>query len=144
MKDTLKSIGQTRTILVGMEATAHYWYGLHDFLRRQGYQVAVLNPIQTAQQAKKNIRKCKTDKVDAIHIATLIKNGDYKAALIPSELAMTCRQLSRLRYRLVEQRARLKQFIWYGRNMKHFFPIPFVLLVKHYFTQHLCLKMFLS
>ncbi len=112
LKDTLKSIGQTRTILVGMEATAHYWYGLHDFLRRQGYQVAVLNPIQTAQQAKKNIRKCKTDKVDAIHIATLIKNGDYKAALIPSELAMTCRQLSRLRYRLVEQRARLKQFIW--------------------------------
>lgn len=110
--DCLKSIGQIRTVLIGMEATAHYWYGAHDFLRRQGYQVVVLNPIQTAQQAKKSIRKCKTDKIDAFHIATLIKNGDYKAAVVPSELAMTCRQLSRLRYRLVEQGACLKQLIW--------------------------------
>lgn len=31
-----------------MEATAHYWNSLHDFLVRAGYQVAVLNPIQTA------------------------------------------------------------------------------------------------
>jgi len=100
------------TQLVGMEATAHYWYGLHDFLGRHGYQVAVVNPIQTAQQAKKGIRKRKTDKLDAFHIAVLLKNGEYRAALVPGELGMTCRQLTRLRYRLVEQTASLKQLIW--------------------------------
>ena len=109
---SLKNIGPSYTILVGMEATAHYWYSLHDFLVRHGYQVAVLNPIQTAQQAKKGIRKRKTDKLDAFHIAVLLKNGEYKAALVPGELAMTCRQLTRLRYRLVEQTASLKQLIW--------------------------------
>jgi transposase len=115
LRETLKSIGQTRTFLVGMEATAHYWYSLHDDLTRQGYHVAVLNPIQTAQQAKKAIRKCKTDKVDARHIATLIKNGDYKPALVPGPLAMTCRQLTRLRMRLIQQNAMLKQLIWSDR-----------------------------
>ncbi len=47
----LKQTGRTKSILTGMEATGHYWYSLHDFLTRQGYAVAVLNPIQTAQQA---------------------------------------------------------------------------------------------
>ena len=31
---SLKDIGPSRSLLVGMEATAHYWYSLHDFLRR--------------------------------------------------------------------------------------------------------------
>ena len=112
LRETLKGIGQIRTFLVAMEATAHYWYGLHDALTRQGYHVVVLNPIQTAQQAKKDIRKRKTDKIDAFHIATLVKNGDYKPALVPSPLAMTCRQLTRLRVRLIQQNAALKQLIW--------------------------------
>lgn len=110
--DCLKNTGRTGAILIGMEATGHYWYSLHDFLTRHGYQVAVLNPIQTALQARKSIRKCKTDKIDAGHIATLLKNGEYKAALVPDELGMTCRQLTRLRYRLIHQNAKLKQLIW--------------------------------
>jgi len=109
---SLKNIGLSHTIMLGMEATAHYWYSLHHFLVRHGYHVAVLNPIQTAQQAKKGIRKRKTDKLDAFHIAALLKNGEYKAALMPGELGMTCRQLTRLRCRLVQQTASLKQLIW--------------------------------
>jgi transposase len=107
----LKQSGRTRSILAGMEATGHYWYGLHDFLTRHGYTVAVLNPIQTAQQAKQTIRKCKTDKYDAFHIANLLRSGQYKAAVVPGELAMTCRLLSRLRYRMVRQSAMIKQLV---------------------------------
>jgi transposase len=73
--------------------------------------VAVLNPIQTARQAKREIRKRKTDKLDAFRIAVLLKNGSYRSALIPGELAMTCRQVTRLRYRLVRQQTRLKQLV---------------------------------
>jgi transposase len=107
----LKQTARTKSILTGMEATGHYWYSLHDFLIRQGYTVAVLNPIQTAQQAKQAIRKCKTDKHDAFHIATLLRTAQYKAALVPGELAMTCRQLTRLRYRIVRQGALIKQLL---------------------------------
>jgi transposase len=94
-----------------MEATGHYWYALHDFLVAQGYTVAVLNPIQTAQQAKQAIRKCKTDKFDAFHIATLLRTNQYKPAIVPGELAMTCRQLTRLRYKMVRQSALIKQLV---------------------------------
>lgn len=108
----LKQAGGSKKISIAMEATGHYWYSLHDFLVRQGYPVAVLNPIQTAQQAKKGIRKSKTDKIDARHIATLLKNGEQRAALVPGELAMSCRQLTRLRYTQVQQGAKLKQLLW--------------------------------
>jgi len=107
----LKETGNSKTILIGMEATGHYWYSLHDFLIRQGYTVVVLNPIQPAQQAKQAIRKCKTDKYDAFHIASLLRSGQYRPALVPGELGMTCRQLTRLRYRLIGQSTRIKQLI---------------------------------
>jgi transposase len=106
-----KAGGQDR-VLTAMEATGHYWYSLHDFLARQGYTVAVLNPIQTAQQARKGIRRCQTDKIDARHIATLIKNGEHRPTLVPGELAMTCRQLTRLRYDLIRRVSRIKQTLW--------------------------------
>lgn len=108
----LKDAGRRTQILVGMEATGHYWYGLRDFLAGKGYEVVVLNPIQTRQQAKKDIRKRKTDRIDARHIARLLKNGEHKVTLVPGDFAMTCRQLTRLRYKHIGQVARLKQLLW--------------------------------
>jgi transposase len=108
----LQAAGGPRRVQVGLEATGHYWYSLRDFLVGHDYAVVTLNPIQTAQQAKKGIRKRKTDRTDAGHIATLLRNGDYKAALVPGALAMTGRQLTRLRYRLIGQMSRLKQQLW--------------------------------
>jgi len=116
----LQQAGGPAQVLVGMEATGHYWYALHDFLTRHGYQVAVLNPIQTAQQARQGIRKSKTDRLDAHHIAILLKNGEYRPALIPGELAMTCRQLTRLRYAMVRQTSRIKQLI--GSRLQPVWP----------------------
>jgi len=104
----LQEAGPSNPPLVGMEATGHYWYALRDFLVGRGYDVVVLNPIQTHQQARKDIRKRKTDKIDARHIATLIKNGEHKPALVPDDFAMTCRLVTRLRYRTVGTIARLK------------------------------------
>jgi len=99
----LVDAGGPAKVLIGMEATGHYWLSLHEFLTTRGYKVEVLNPIQTAQQAKKGIRTAKTDKIDTKPIAVVIKNGDYRSAIIPGELAYTCRQLTRLRYWLINQ-----------------------------------------
>jgi transposase len=109
--DCLQQTGRKHTVLVGMEATGHYWYSLHYTLTQQGYTVKVLNPIQTARQAEREVRKRKTDKWDAHRIAVLLKNGNYRSALIPGELAMTCRQATRLHCRLIHQQTRLKQLI---------------------------------
>ncbi|NIM49572.1 MAG: IS110 family transposase [Gemmatimonadales bacterium] len=108
----LKDAGRRTQILVGMEATGHYWYALRDFLVGKGYEVVVLNPIQPKQQARKDIRVRKTDKIEARHIARLLKNSEHKVTIVPGDFAMTCRQLTRLRYKLIGQVARLKQLLW--------------------------------
>lgn len=110
--ERLKEVGGPSKVAIAMEATGHYWYSLHDFLDRHRYHVAVLNPIQTAKQVTKGIRKSQTDKIDAHHIAVLLKNGEHRPALIPGELGMTCRQLTRLHHAMVRQAARIKQLLW--------------------------------
>jgi transposase len=110
--DRLKGLGRPADTLVGLEATGPYWYSLHEFLAGHGYAVIVLNPIQTAREGKKAIRKCKTDKRDARSIAVLLKNGTRPPTLIPDDQAMTCRQLTRTRYALVQKMTRAKLQLW--------------------------------
>lgn len=110
--DRLKEVGGPAKVGIAMEATGHYWYSLHDFLIRHRYAVAVLNPIQTAKQVTKSIRKTQTDRIDAHHIAVLLKNGEQRPALVPSELGMTCRQLTRLHHTMVNQQSRIKRVLW--------------------------------
>jgi len=105
----LHEAGGPRRVLVAMEATGHYWYSLHDFVVARSYEAVVLNPLQTALQARKAIRKRKTDRIDAGHIATLIKNGEHRPAIVPGDLAVTCRQVTRLRYALLVHLRRIKQ-----------------------------------
>ena len=110
--DRLKEVGGPPKVAIAMEATGHYWYSLHDFLVRHRYHVAVLNPIQTAKQVTKGIRKTQTDRIDAHHIAVLLRNGEQRPALIPGELGMTCRQLTRLYQGMVNQQSRIKRVLW--------------------------------
>jgi transposase len=62
---------QPQTFLIGMEATGDYWKNLYHFLLNQknGYHVTVINPFQTRAFAKGELRRAKTDPVDAKDIA---------------------------------------------------------------------------
>ena len=50
--------------LVGMESTGHYGENLINFLHNKGFQIGIINPIQTDTLRNSNIRKTKTDKID--------------------------------------------------------------------------------
>jgi transposase len=131
LRQHLQAHGQGIEVLVGMEATGHYWYALHDQIGRWNYPRIVLNPLQTAQQAKNAIRKHKSDTRDAWHIACLVQSGQGKPAVIPGELAMTCRQLTRLWYTLMGQRTRINRCCFpnsngCGRNSKATSPMSLV------------------
>ena len=103
----LQSLGGT--VIIGLEATGHYWLALYDDLTHNGYQVIVLNPLQVAAYRKSGIRKVKSDATDAVWI------GDYIriANLPPSEqnlpVFLQLRELSRFRFRLTEQVGNLKR-----------------------------------
>jgi transposase len=128
LRQRLDDTRRGKPLLIGMEATGHYWYALHEYLTsappaapgQEGHPVVVLNPLQTAQQSRKQIRKAKTDKKDARVIATLMKNGDFRRTVIPGEAATTCRQLTRLWFALGCQRTRVKQLI--GSTLEWLWP----------------------
>ena len=57
-----------KSVIIGLESTAHYGDNLVRYLVANDYQVCVLNPIQTSSRRKDRIRKTKTDKVDTLVI----------------------------------------------------------------------------
>ena len=106
----LKPLGAPARILIGMEATGHYWMPLYFELQRRGYESIVINPIQTRAQFRSRIRKTKTDKLDARSIARLVLKGEARAARIPDENIFELRLLTRHRWRLTGLCGDLQRF----------------------------------
>ena len=52
----LKSLDKTK-ILIGLESTAHYGENIISYLFNLNYKIGLINPIQTANLRKSNIRK---------------------------------------------------------------------------------------
>lgn len=97
-------------IEVGMEATGHYWLSLYSFLVERGFIVHVVNPIQTDGWRKgTEIRKRKTDAIDSVLIAELIRYGDFLETTLSDENIMSLRNLSRFRQYLVSSIGDLKR-----------------------------------
>lgn len=97
-------------IEIGMEATGHYWLSVYSFLVENGYTVHVVNPIQTDGWRKgTEIRKHKTDIIDSVLIADLIRYGDFAETTLADEDTMSLRNLSRFRNYLVSSIGDLKR-----------------------------------
>jgi len=62
-------LGSPDDCLVALEATGHYWRNLFVALIAKDYVVAVLNPLRTARFAEEELRRTKTDAIDALGIA---------------------------------------------------------------------------
>lgn len=65
-------------LIFGLESTAHYGENIIHFLFNLDFNVAVINPFQTASLRKSNIRITKTDKVDTFLIAKCLSLGSYR------------------------------------------------------------------
>lgn len=90
-------------VMVGLEATGHYWLSLYDVLTRQGYPVAVINPLQIAAYRKSGVRKVKNDRTDAVWIADFVRIANLPASSRDIPTLLQLRELSRFRYWLSEQ-----------------------------------------
>ena len=90
------------TVIIGMEATGHYWLSVHEFLISVGYTVKVINPIQSEAFRKMYIRQTKNDSKDSFLIAQIMRFGQYSATTLSEEIVVAMRQLSRYRLALVD------------------------------------------
>ncbi|MGN0106654.1 MAG: IS110 family transposase, partial [Hominilimicola sp.] len=64
--------------LIGMESTAHYAENLTCFLYSRGFNVCIINTIQTSTLRKTNIRKTQTDSVDKYLIIKALTMNQYR------------------------------------------------------------------
>lgn len=95
------SIGKAN-IIIGMEATGHYWLSVYEHLTGQGYDVRVINPIQSDAFRKMYIRQTKNDSKDSFIIAQVMRFGQYSQTTLSDENTVAMRQLTRFRMALVD------------------------------------------
>ena len=89
-------------VIIGMEATGHYWLSVYAFFLELGYNVKVINPIQSEAFRKMYIRQTKNDSKDSYIIAQIMRFGEYSATSLSDENIIALRQLSRYRLALVD------------------------------------------
>ncbi|HFD8358856.1 TPA: IS110 family transposase [Enterococcus faecalis] len=95
---------------VGMEATGHYWLSLYSYLAQKNFTVRVINPIQTdGWRQGVEIRKRKTDIIDSLLIADLLRYGDFVETSLSNEDYLSLRNLSRFRSYLISSIGDLKR-----------------------------------
>lgn len=106
----LKLIPFKNKLEIGMEATGHYWLSLYSYLVEKNFTVRVINPIQTdGWRQGIEIRKRKTDIIDSLLIADLLRYGDFVETSLSNEDYLSLRNLSRFRSYLVSSIGDLKR-----------------------------------
>jgi hypothetical protein len=95
-------LGEPSDAFVAMEATGHYWQNLFAFLHTAGFEVALLNPTRTARFAGEDLRRAKTDALDALGIARFAQQKRPGPTPLTDEATLELRELVRLRDRLVQ------------------------------------------
>lgn len=96
---------------VCMEATGSYWRDLAMALHKSSITVSVVNPSRTALFARSQLRRTKTDRVDAEMIAQFCLTQGPDAWQPPAQEILELRGLLSYRELLVADRTRLKQAI---------------------------------
>ncbi|HEU0251076.1 MAG TPA: IS110 family transposase [Solirubrobacteraceae bacterium] len=95
--------------VVVMESSGHYWFNLASHLRRRGYPVAVVNPLQAKYFAKSRLQRSKSDPADARTLAALGTHDQPRIGepLVGAEL----KEAARFAMRLVREQAQVCQRI---------------------------------
>ena len=88
-----------------LESTGIYHYPLFCYLRDKGFNCSVINPIITKNSTNMNIRKVHNDRFDSKKAALVGLKPDLKVSLMPSDLALNCRNLCREYYDLMDNRS---------------------------------------
>ena len=136
-------------IVIGMEATGHYWLNLYTAILSRDMEAHVINPIQTDAIRRMNIRKTKTDSVDCRYVAQVIRIGEYTDVAVQEADIAELRQLCRYRYGLVDSVSALKNqvtgildriFPEYKTLFSDIFGVTSMELLKRYTTPENILK----
>lgn len=134
---------------IGMEATGQYWLALYSFLFAEGFNISVINPIQSDSLRSFYIRQTKTDSVDSFLIAEVIRFGQYEPTQLADEELIALRNLARFRESIVDTCSDYKRqvialldqvFPEYEKLFSNVFGESSKVFLKTYGTPEQCLQ----
>jgi transposase len=102
--DRLRPRSNTKVV---MESSG-MWYNIYKSLRKKNLDVRLSNPAKTRAIAS---AKIKTDKLDAVKLADLLRGGYIAECYIPTRETMDLRELVRHMAALVRMKTKLKNKI---------------------------------
>jgi transposase len=114
-EERLRQLGDKSALLIGLEASGHYWMSLWRFLLERDWAVEVFNPVLSSKSARTHLRGRKTDADDALFIARTVRDGDF-ISLQPAQedtqqLKLLCRQRRFITHELTNAKRRLTGLI---------------------------------
>jgi len=90
-------------VLIGLEATGHYWWALYEYLSQYAYPVVALNALQVHAFRKSGLRKVKNDRTDAVWIGEFWRFSQPAPAKPVTSVFLQLKEISRFRYHLLAQ-----------------------------------------
>lgn len=93
---------ETKDTLAGLEATGWFWENLYQFLQEKGFKVILLNPYYVNKFREALAKKAKTDEIDALVIANLLRTGEYMSSIVQEEKIQVLREYTNLRYEFLK------------------------------------------
>lgn len=99
-------------LLIGIEATGGFWENIYSFLKDKGFNIVLLNPYHTNKFREALAKKAKTDDIDALVIAQLLRTGEYVQSQVAEEDIQALRELTVLRYEFVKDRKNLQRQVY--------------------------------
>jgi transposase len=104
MREFSESVPAQSSMVIESSST---WYWAHRLLSER-HNVTLSNPVKNKAIAS---AKVKTDKIDSITLANLLRGGWAAECYVPSKMTMEFRELVRFRANLVRERTRMKNRI---------------------------------
>lgn len=98
----------TTEILIGLESTGHYGENFINFFFQKGFNIVVINPLQTSHLRKANIRDSKNDRLDSINIAKALLFGEHRYVTQKNLTNFALKKLTRFRRNLIKQKTKFK------------------------------------
>lgn len=113
LQGRFESLSITRdNLLIGIEATGSFWENIYSFLKNKGFNIVLLNPYNTNKFREALAKKAKTDDIDALVIAQLLRTGEHVQSQVAEEDIQAMRELTNLRYEFVKERKNLQRQVF--------------------------------
>ncbi|MFC3018570.1 IS110 family transposase, partial [Virgibacillus litoralis] len=122
----LKTKHQKANVVIGFEATGHYWKNLAERLWDEQLLYVIVNPMHVKRSKEfEDNNQSKNDKKDARLIARLVENGYFTFHRFLKDIEAELRECATWRRALIDERASLKNKLvnWTDQYFPEFLKI---------------------